>query len=578
MSPISSLKETASRLFDVFRFEGVGHSQGWEILNGSERRPPQDTETPEARGRPPAIIAEDIHAVEELLKEHGSWAREMTWDQLAREALNREVKGSTLRTHMHVMDYHRCIACTRRWVSKDLAQRRYDFAVRSLELRPEPEDWLDVAFSDEVHCGWGPTGKPRVIRRPGERLCKDCIRQEEEPHDKDKKRVHSWVAAHSKWKYDFVLYDAGNSNGKMTSDCYVNQILKPVVKPWLEQVAQGRLDPFTLEEEREGAYGIGRDSKVRHFKKEIGLTYYFNERGSPDLAPLENCWMPLKQHRQELALADWHLNGGMRFKSQGECAAAHNINVSLFSRRLRGTNESPWAGQEHLFILSEAGRIALTAQLMHLAKHGLPATNETILRAVRDHLHKTGRSTDVYSRCLEASRARKKHDPATIQSCFDLVKTTVDAYNITPENIYNLTETGFLTSMLAHTKWVIVEQKPLSEERMSEACLTDPPNREWVTVVQDVNAAGWHVAPLVITKGFCVTSDYGWGNPSTAAPWLQRFAIETAPPCGEDELPPYRLLVIDSHSSHAFVDFITTVVGAGICVRPPGSKGEECLR
>ena len=36
-------------------------------------------------------------------------------------------------------------------------------------------DWKIVSWSDEIHFGLGPEKKLRIIRRPGERLCYDCI-------------------------------------------------------------------------------------------------------------------------------------------------------------------------------------------------------------------------------------------------------------------------------------------------------------------------------------------------------------------------------------------------------------------
>lgn len=54
------------------------------------------------------------------------------------------------------------------------------------------------------------------------------------------------------------------------------------------------MEPFIIAEDKDAAHGMGRDSYVRKWKDEKGLSYYFNERGSPDLALKDNCWMPLK--------------------------------------------------------------------------------------------------------------------------------------------------------------------------------------------------------------------------------------------------------------------------------------------
>ena len=112
--------------------------------------------------------------------------------------------------------------------------------------------------------------------------------------DSDKKQLYTWIVA----RYDFILpltyYDAGNLNGKMTLCCYRDSILDPVVKPWLLDVQQGRINPFTLEEDGDSGYGRGNNTKkdniVRRQKDENSLKHYFNYPSSPDLAPIENCW------------------------------------------------------------------------------------------------------------------------------------------------------------------------------------------------------------------------------------------------------------------------------------------------
>lgn len=187
---------------------------------------------------------------------------------------------------MGVADYWRCVACSRAWCSPELAARRVAFAKATLERRPRERDWETVAFSDEVHAGWGPAGRSRMTGRLGERLCKDCVRLEGVPTGTDKKRVHGWGV--------LLLYDveeAGNSNGKMSARCYVNLILEPVIKPWVEEVKLGRLAPSTLVEDPNGAKDVGVNSEARRWKRQHSaghIDYHFNERASPDLAPFEN--------------------------------------------------------------------------------------------------------------------------------------------------------------------------------------------------------------------------------------------------------------------------------------------------
>lgn len=217
----------------------------------------------------------------------------MTWDELAAEALDHPVAGKTLQNHMEVMDYHRCISCPCIWCNSDLAKERVKYAQASLEKRPFPVDWEAVAFTDKVHVGWSLSGKPLVTHRPGERLCTDYFRLEGEPEDINERRIHGWATYHSDWKSKFFNYSTQH-NGKMTMKAYIDRTLEPHVKPWLEVVSAGTMRPFVHEEERDSACGIGQNSLIRRWKRERKLETYFGARASPDLAPFEGAWRPLK--------------------------------------------------------------------------------------------------------------------------------------------------------------------------------------------------------------------------------------------------------------------------------------------
>ena len=83
------------------------------------------------------------------------------------------------------------------------------------------------------------------------------------------------------FKSDIRLYDVpGNTNGKMSQRVYIDQILKPVVKPWLD-----RGDDFCLKEDGDSGHGTSKNNIVRKWKEENG-----NCASSPDLSPIENCW------------------------------------------------------------------------------------------------------------------------------------------------------------------------------------------------------------------------------------------------------------------------------------------------
>lgn len=82
----------------------------------------------------------------------------------------------------------------------------------------------------------------------------------------------------------------------MTLRYYRDDILEPVVKPWIQGVQRGRIDPSILEEDGDSGRGGGTTINiVRRWKGENRLKYYFNCPYSPDLAPIKNCWQAPKQ-------------------------------------------------------------------------------------------------------------------------------------------------------------------------------------------------------------------------------------------------------------------------------------------
>ena len=81
----------------------------------------------------------------------------------------------------------------------------------------------------------------------------------------------------------------------MTQDAYINQILEPVVLPWIQAGHD-----FVLEEDGDSGHGPAHNAnKVRKWKEQYGLESYFNYASSPDLSPIENCWQPPKQYMRK---------------------------------------------------------------------------------------------------------------------------------------------------------------------------------------------------------------------------------------------------------------------------------------
>jgi hypothetical protein len=192
------------------------------------------------------------------------------------------------------LEYHKCIACTKGWVSQKCAKQRVRHSETALCLKPKPEDWRNVRFSDEVHCRVGPQGRLRITRKPGERYCGDCIQEQLNRDDeRDLETCHIWGAVGYNFKSDLTFYNTpGNKNGKLSLKVYRDQILEPMVKLWLQQHPH-----FILEEDNDSGHGGGSTRNiVANWKRDNHLDHLFNCPNSPDLAPIENCWQVMKQH------------------------------------------------------------------------------------------------------------------------------------------------------------------------------------------------------------------------------------------------------------------------------------------
>ncbi|KAK4034025.1 hypothetical protein C8A01DRAFT_49492 [Parachaetomium inaequale] len=124
----------------------------------------------------------------------------------------------------------------------------------------------------EVSARTGPQGKIRVLRRPWERFCPDCIVEKEAPAEKDLRRLHCWAAVGYDFKSPLVWYDV-----------YRDQILEPMVAPWLKAGYS-----FVLEEDNDSGYSRKKGSNiVTKWKRENSLESYFNCPLSLDFVPIE---------------------------------------------------------------------------------------------------------------------------------------------------------------------------------------------------------------------------------------------------------------------------------------------------
>lgn len=288
---------------DVYKTFGVTPAQGKAAKAGKVARTHHgDPLSFEQRGEPRALSEKNLELCKHIIDDFGFEGHNLTWEQVAYEA-NLDISARTLQKELNARGYMKCIACDKPWIHLELAKVRYNFAKHMLERYPKPEDWEHVRFSDEVHFGWGPQRKLRIIRKQGQRHCMDCLQRREIKDDaieEGDKRVHAWAAVGFNFKTPLLFYDIpSNTNGKMTQQAYISQILEPVVSKWCKEPAAR----WTLEEDRDSGHGVSTNSVVEQWKHCHGmhrnqgnLRFYFNAPQSPELSIIEACWQSPKQY------------------------------------------------------------------------------------------------------------------------------------------------------------------------------------------------------------------------------------------------------------------------------------------
>src|SRR6478735_8016307 len=156
----------------------------------------------------------------------------------------------------------------------------------------------------------------------------------------------------------------------------------------------------------------------------------------------------------------------------------------------------------------------------------------------------------------------KCEDPTIIRGWFRLVENIIAKYGIRSDNIWNFDETGFMMGMI---KPGIVVTGAHRQGRLKQV---QPGNREWITVIEGVNAEGQLIPPFIIGAGkdhlatwyeecdlpgdwVIALSENGWTNNNLGLEWLKHFDRVTAKRTNSR----YRLLILDGHESHHSVEF-----------------------
>jgi len=99
-----------------------------------------------------------------------------------------------------------------------------------------------------------------------------------------------------------------------------------------------------------------------------------------------------------------------------------------------------------------------------------------------------------FTRKYDYQRA-KCEDLIIIREWFALMYNVKVKYGILDDDSYNFDETGFMMGI------IIAAIVVTTSDGRSKAKQAQPGNREWVTVIQGVNALGWAIPPFIILAG-----------------------------------------------------------------------------
>jgi hypothetical protein len=217
----------------------------------------------------------------------------------------------------------------------------------------------------------------------------------------------------------------------------------------------------------------------------------------------------------------------------------------------------------HILDLDLRGFAPTYAAVRDMANKLLAARSAGQVRQkwLANFVKRTDSLTTRFNRAYNRQRALCE-DPVLIRGWFELVEETKTKYGICDEDVYNFDKAGFMIGKIT-TQLVVT-----GSERRGRPKSIQPGDREWVTVIAAINAAGWSVPPFLIFAGkyhlsawyeeaeiprdwaFGV-SDNGWTNNELGVDWLKHFNAYTK----ARTVGARRLLILNGHKSHHSLKF-----------------------
>ena len=229
--------------------------------------------------------------------------------------------------------------------------------------------------------------------------------------------------------------------------------------------------------------------------------------------------------RMELAI-DAILAAG--FKDNGLPKLSYSEAVRRFNLPSRTTLQARMQGRQKRAEASKARRLlpdgaeeVLKEWIREKGRRGMPMSPEMVAEHVKVMwnmevgknwvLRFRARNPDLkakWTTSLEQCRAQALNEVA-VDHYFQMLKDTIDEFNISPENIYNMDEKGI---QLGAGKRImaIVDRDQKTVQHVEDG------NRELVTIIECVCADGTAIRPSLVYKGAKRDLEWGRKNPCNA--------------------------------------------------------------
>lgn len=264
-------------------------------------------------------------------------------------------------------------------------------------------------------------------------------------------------------------------------------------------------------------------------------------------------------------------------------AEKYGVNVTTLGRRVKGVQKSRKEAHKHEQLFSKGEEESIGEWCKQMDDMNFPITYSLLRQMAQSILKKRKSDHEVgqkwserflarnptlntrYGYYQEKSRQKAGADEATQRAFYRLLSNTVRKYNILPQNIWNCDEKGIIMGRMSGKKKVIVRAGN------KHPTLASNESREFVTVLETINAVGEVLPPFIVWQGKTHREGYygvggchdddatfacspsGYMDEDLGFSYMsEHFYTHTKPKRTKKSPPIHRLLIVDGHCSHTY--------------------------